>query len=296
MRINVRSGKLFRLLIGLVVLASILSAQSLTTGDIAGVVKDPSGGIVQGATVSLKSLDTGATQETKSDSTGAYRFRLLKTGRYSVTGAQTGFQKVEQAIEVTVGSITTVDLTLSLGQATQTVEVTGEAPLVNTEPSTNTNFTQQQLAQLPSAGGDITNIAYTAPGVLVNITGGYGNFEVNGLPATSNLFTVNGENDMDPYFNINNSGASNLTIGQNELQEATVIANPYGGQYGQLSGAQVSYVTMSGTNQFHGNAAYWWNGRLMNSLDWFSNYYGNPKPFSNANQWAARVGGPIRKE
>jgi len=274
----------------------MLCAQSLTTGDIAGVVKDPSGGVVQGATVALKSLDTGATQETKSDVTGAYRFRLLKPGRYSVIASQTGFQKLEQNAEVTVGSITTADVVLTVGQSTQTVEVTGEAPLVNTEPSTNTNFTEQQLAQLPSAGGDITNIAYTAPGVVVNTTGGYGNFQVNGLPATSNLFTVNGENDMDPYFNINNSGASNLTIGQNELQEASVIANPYGGQYGQLSGAQVSYVTMSGTNQFHGNAEYWWNGRIMNSNDWFSNYYGNPKPFSNANQWAARVGGPIRKD
>jgi hypothetical protein len=107
---------------------------------------------------------------------------------------------------------------------------------------------------------------------------------------------VNGENDMDPYFNTNNSGASNLTIGQNELQEASVIANPYGGQYGQLAGAQVTYVTMSGTNQFHGNAAYWWNGRAMNSNNWFNNYYGVEKPFSNANQWAARIGGPIRKD
>ena len=61
---------------------------------------------------------------------------------------------------------------------------------------------------------------------------------------------------MDPYFNINNSGATNLTLGQNELQEATVITNAYTGQYGQLSGAQVTYVTKSGTNQFHGNAQY----------------------------------------
>ena len=212
-----------------------------------------------------------------------------------MSATKAGFQKTEQNVEVAVGNVVALDLSLQLGQATQTVEVSAAAPLISTEPSTNTNFTPQELAQLPSAGGDITNIAYTAPGVVVNTTSGYGNFQINGLPATSNLFTVNGENDMDPYFNINNSGASNLTIGQNELQEATVIANPYGGQYGQLSGAQVSYVTMSGTNEYHGNAAYWWNGRAMNSNDWFNNYYGVSKPFSNANQWAARFGGPIRK-
>jgi len=279
----------------IVVLLPALFAQSLTTGDVAGVVKDQTGAMVPGASVTLRSLDTGTVQTGTSAQTGEYRFRLLKPGRYQVSATKADFQKTEQNVEVTVGSVATLDLNLQIGQSTQTVEVSAEAPLISTEPSTNTTYTPQQLAQLPSAGGDITNIAYTAPGVVVNTTSGYGNFQINGLPATSNLFTVNGENDMDPYFNINNSGASNLTIGQNELQEATVIANPYGGQYGQLSGAQVSYVTMSGTNEYHGNAAYWWNGRAMNSNDWFNNYYGVSKPFSNANQWAARFGGPIRK-
>jgi hypothetical protein len=274
----------------------MLCAQSLTTGDIAGVVKDPSGGVVQGATVALKSLDTGSSQEDKSGASGEYRFRLLRPGRYSVTVNQSGFQGLERTVEVAVGTVATLDLTLTVGQATQTVEVTGEAPLVNPEASMNTAFTPQQLAQLPAGGGDITTVAFTVPGVTVNVTGGYGNFNVNGLPGTSNLFTVNGENDMDPYFNINNSGASNLTIGQNELQEATVIANPYGGQYGQLAGAQVTYTTKSGTNQFHGNAIYSWNGRAMNSNDWFNNAEGAAKPFSNANQWAASIGGPIIKD
>jgi outer membrane receptor protein involved in Fe transport len=272
-----------------------LLAQSLTTGDIAGIVKDQSGAMVPAATVTLRSVDTGATQTGTTSQMGEYRFRLLRPGSYLVMATKTGFQRTERGAEVTVGSVVPLDLVLQLGQATQTIEVSALAPLINTEPSTNTTYTPQQLEQLPSPGGDITNIAYTAPGVVVNTTSGYGNFQINGLPATSNLFTVNGENDMDPYFNINNSGASNLTIGQNELQEATIVANAYGGQYGQLSGAQVTYVTMSGTNEFHGNAAYWWNGRAMNSNDWFNNYFGVSKPFSNANQWAARFGGPIRR-
>src|SRR5260370_19525630 len=105
----------------------------------------------------------------------------------------------------------------------------------------NPAFTPAALPQLPSPGSDITNIAQTVPGVVVNTTGGYGNFTINGLPATSNLFTVNGENDMDPYFNINNSGASNLTIGQNQIQETTRIPNAYARNYRPLSGAQVTY-------------------------------------------------------
>ena len=285
----------FVLIAGVAALCTQGFAQSLISGDIAGTVTDPSGAVIPNVPVTLKSLDTGATQTSTTNQTGAYRFSLLKPGHYTVTASQSGFQKSERAIEVSVGQMATADLQLTVGSNTQTIEVLGAAPLINTEPSMNTAFSQVEVEELPSPGGDMTNIAQTVSGVVVNVTGGYGNFTINGLPATSNLFTVNGENDMDPYFNISNSGASNLLIGSNEVQEATVIANPYSGQYGQLSGAQVTYVTKSGTNQFHGNALYYWNGRAMNANDFFLNQSGVSRPFSNANQYAASLGGPIRK-
>lgn len=271
-------------------------AQSLLSGDIQGTISDPSGAVIPNAAVTLKSLDTGATQSTTTNQAGAYRFTLLKPGHYTVSANETGFQNSKRAVDVAVGQTATANMTLEVGSATQTVEVNALAPLINTEPSMNTSFTPAEVQQLPSPGSDLTNIAFTAPGVVVSNGMGYGNFTANGLPGTSNLFTVNGENDMDPYFNINNSGATNLTLGQNEIQEATVITNPYAGEYGQLAGAQVSYVTKSGTNHFHGNASYWWNGRTMNSNDWFNNFYGSPRPFSNDNQWAASIGGPIIKD
>jgi len=279
-------------------MSTVAVAQSLTTGAISGTITDPSGAVIPGATVNLISLDTGTTQTTTTNQSGDYRFTLLKPGRFQVSVSQAGFQKAERSVEVAVGGIVTADLALQVGAATQTIEVKEEAPLINTEPSMNTPFTSAEVALLPSPGSDITNIAFTAPGAVVNVTGGYGNFTMNGLPATSNLFTINGENDMDPYFNINNSGASNLTLGQNEIQEATVVGNPYAGNYGQLSGAQVTYITKSGTNQFHGNVQYWWNGRFLNANNWFNNsgIYGvTPRPFSNANQWADSIGGPIWK-
>jgi len=284
--------------------AAPMFSQSLTTGNITGTVVDPSHAVVANATVSLKGLDTGSTASTKTNANGGYSFSLLKPGRYEVTVTpQGGFSPVVETVEVQVGQTNTVEIDLAVAKGTETVEVSGTAPLVNTEPSMNTAFSAQEVAQLPSAGGDITNIADTAPGVVVNATGGYGNFTVNGLPATSNLFTVNGENDMDPYFNINNSGATNLTLGQNEVSEATVVTNAYGGQYGQLAGAQITYVTKSGTNQFHGNAQWWWNGRYLNSNDWMNNnsYDGTagsitPRPFANANQYATSFGGPIIKD
>src|SRR6516225_9611755 len=262
--------------------------QSLIAGDITGIVLDPAKASVPDATVTLMSLDTGAMLAGKTSSEGYFRFSLLKPGRYEVAVTKTGFAKLVQNVEVNVGKTSALELALEISATAETVEVTATTELIGTDPTTSTTFTQEEVANLPNPGNDITTVAFTAPGVLVatNQSGmnGYGNFTSNGLPATSNLFTTNGENNMDPYFNINNSGATNLTLGSNEVQEATVITNPYSGQYGQLSGAQVSYITKSGTNAFHGNAQYWWNGRFMNANNWLNNASGNPRPFANANQ------------
>src|SRR5271157_3118130 len=294
--------KRFYLLISLLLAASLMApaafGQSLISGDIACTVTDPTHAVIPGVAVELKNLDTGATQTATTNSTGYYRFSLLKSGNYQVTVKQSGFATAQIPATVNVGQTTTTDITLTMSTTAQTIEVTGAMPVVNTtSASISTPFSPMEYAQLPNPGGDLTNIAQSSPGAVMNNTSGYGNFTVNGLPATSNLFTVNGENDMDPYFNTNQSGATNLTIGSNEIQEATVISNAYSGEYGQLSGAQVTYVTKSGTNTFHGNAQYWWNGRAMNSNNWMSNNSTpvTPRPFSNANQWAASVGGPIIK-
>ena len=104
-------------------------------------------------------------------------------------------------------------------------------------------------------------------------------------------------NENDPFLNLNNSGATNLFLGSNDVREATVVNNGYSGEYGELAGANVNYVTKSGSNSFHGNAEYFWNGRVLNANDWFNNNTtpATPRPFDNANQWAASIGGPIRK-
>jgi len=293
-------GALLALFIFALVFANSAAGQSLIAGDIAGRVVDPSGAVVTNAAVNLKSLDTGVTATTKTTSEGLYRFSLLKPGRYEVSVSSSGFATVANTVTVVVGQTITADFKLEISKAAETIEVTTQVPLISTDPGNSTGFTQKEVSLLPSPGGDMTNIAFSSPGAVVNVTGGYGNFTMNGLPATSNLFTVNGENDMDPYFNINNSGASNLTLGSNEVQEATVTTNMYSGQYGTLMGSQVTYVTKSGTNDFHGNAQYWWNGRYMNANSFFNLATCDPtqpcdRPFSNANQWAASVGGPILK-
>ncbi len=285
------------LVVGIALAPAGLWAQSLVSGDIAGTVKDPSGAVVPDATVALKSLDQGTTQTTTTNASGMYRFSLLRPGQYEVTATKTSFQKSQRKVTVALGTVATTDFSLTVGSVTETVEVSAEASLINTQDAnTTTAFNNRDVSTLPNPGNDLTNIALNAPGVALSTSGGYGNFTANGLPATSNLFTINGENDMDPFFNISNSGATNLSLGLNEVQEASVVTNPYSAQYGQQAGAQVNIVTKAGTNRFHGAANYYWNGRAMNANDWFANNNGATRPFANDNQWGADFGGPIQKD
>ena len=290
------TGVLAVLVIAFAVAPSLI-AQSLVSGDLTGTVTDPSGAVVSGATVTLTSNSTGATRTTTTNASGAYRFALVPPGTYAVSVSAQGFSKADATVSVNVGQATIGDLKMAIGASSQTVEVSAAAPLVQSDNADlSTNFNQTLIANQPNAGNDITYVAQTAPGVTMNTGQGYGNFSSYGLPSTSNLFIVNGENDMDPYLNLANSGATNLTLGRNDIQEATVVNNAYSGQYGQQAGAQVSYVTKSGSNQYHGNAEYWWTGRAMDANDWFNNLNGTPRPFANNNEWAASFGGPIKKD
>jgi len=157
-------------------------------------------------------------------------------------------------------------------------------------------FDLQQIQSLPNPGNDLTFVAQTTPGAVMNTQGGYGNFSVNGLPGTSNTFTVNGGYEGDPYLNLNNSGATNLLLGNNDVDTVTVITNSYDAAFGGLGGAQVNEISRSGGNKWHGNLTYWWNGRAMNANSYFNKQLGSPRNFDNANQWAAAIGGPIKKD
>jgi Carboxypeptidase regulatory-like domain len=296
-------------LLMVVLMAAVrVGAQTSTTGDIAGVVTDPTAAVVFGVPIILKNVDTGSSTSTTTNGQGSYNFSLLQPGNYSVSANVAGFQKVLKTVTVTLGTSTTVNLQLSLSSQVESVDVTDQVTGVQTEDANlQTNFNAQQIALLPNPGNDLSAVALTAPGVVMNTTGGSvfggGNYEFFGLPSNSNVFTYDGANDNDPYFNINNSGATNLTLGLNDVQETSVVTNGYSGQFGGLAGANINYVSKSGTNSFHGNAEYWWNGRALNSNNYFRNQANAiaggdvaPRPFVNANQYATSFGGPIKKD
>jgi hypothetical protein len=282
----------------LLVFPNIAHAQSLTTGAVAGTVTDPSGAAVQGANVTLKNDATGVTTTVISNATGAYRFQFLNPGNYTVTVQMSGFSvSAPQAATVAVGQASTVNVQLQVAATTTTVEVSGVGSVIQTENgNVATTISPEIVSNIPNPGNDLTYYVQLAPGATMNTQAGYGNSAIFGISGTSNYFTIDGMSENDPFLNLNNSDATNLLLGMNDIQTTTVVNNGYSGEYGTLAGANVNYVTKSGTNKLHGNAEYFWNGSALNANNWFGDNTGTPKPFVNANQWAASIGGPIRKD
>jgi outer membrane receptor protein involved in Fe transport len=272
-------------------------AQNAVTGSLTGVVTDSTGAVVPGATVTVTDNATQATRRVTTNEAGRFSAPLLKPSTYSVSATTSGLQSSTTTITVLVGQVATADLRVSMTGTTQTVVVSADTgQLTDTQsPATVMTLTEQQVQELPTPGGDITTFAFTAPGVVLNSGGAYANFSSDGLPGTSNLYVLNGFDDEDPFLNLNNSGSSNLTLGQGEVSEAAIVQNGYSAQYGRAAGAIVDWTTKSGSNAFHGMANYYYNGSILNANDYFRKQSGLGRPKAVSNEWAANVGGPIIK-
>jgi hypothetical protein len=293
LRLHALSASLFLLILP----ATRLHAQTLTSATVVGTVTDSSGAVVPGATVQIRQPETDAVSNTVTGSTGAYRFPFLKPGDYELTAATNGLSAEPVKIHLLVGQEQSVNLSLKVQSVQQTVVVDATNELLQTENGNNlTDYGEHYVENTPVNGGDITNIAFATPGARVNVGGGNTNFNVNGLPFSSVLFTYNGADIVEPYNNNNKSGSSNNTLGQNDVAEASVITNAYSAQYGRMAGAQVNYISKSGTNQFHGNLVENYNGDALNSNDFFANESNTPRGRAVANQYAASLGGPILRD
>ena len=262
-----------------------LHAQTTTTGAINGVIADQSGASIPAATVVLTNVATGDTQTAKSSSSGTYRFDLLRPGSYTISVEQPGFAKLRSTVQVDNSQVLAANLKLTIGSDTQTVDVQSVASLISADNgNVATTIGQVQVEEVPNSGNNL---------LFENkITAGFNTgFGVVG----STSYQIDGENFNDPYNNSNNSGASNLTLGLNDVSEATITANGYSGQFGGLVGANVSFVTKSGGNRVHGNASWFWTGRSLvaNTYLHKSTPPITPRSFENANQWSALLSGPL---
>ena len=286
-----------------------LAAQSGTSSAIAGVVADKSGAVIPKACVQATEVNTGATRAVESNMDGRFLFSQVNPGIYRIEVQAVGFGPGEsQPVSVTVGQTAAVNFTLALAATSQSIEVTARSGLMSLEnANTSTTLDEKTIKSLPNPGQDLTYIAQFAEGALMNTAGssndakaagGYGNVEFNGLPATSNGYILDGFDANDPFLGLNIGLSTNLVIGLDALQEATVNTNSYAVDMGRYGASQTNYFTKSGTNQFHGDAYEIWNGSLLNASDYFLHANDTPgniakKPRSTVNEFGVSVGGPI---
>jgi hypothetical protein len=306
-------GKIARTALAFLLVLTMVNAwaQSGTSSALAGSVLDPSGAVIPNAQVKATDVNTGSVREVQTNPEGRFLFSQVNPGTYRIEVHAEGFGlERSQPTIVSVGQTALVNFTLSPAAASQSVEVTGQSALMSLEnPNTSTTLDAKTIKSLPNPGQDLTYIAQFAQGALMNTAGssndakaagGYGNVEFNGLPATSNGYILDGFDSNDPFLGLNIGLSTNLVIGLDALQEATVNTNSYAVDQGRYGASQTNYFTKSGSNRFHGDLYEIWNGSLLNATDYFLHANDTPgniarKPRSTVNEFGVSVGGPMLK-
>jgi len=288
------------LLGGLCWFANSAQAQTATTGQIIGTVRDPSGAVVPGAKLTLTS-SAGTQRQTTSDASGHYGFSLLPPGNYRVDAEKSGFgtTTIENAV-VKITEISALDVTLKVAQEKTTVEVAAQPPLVQSEDAARgTVIEQQQIRQLPLPTRNFQQLLTLTPGTSGPIQNsselGRGNapIYVDGMRATSNSVVINGTDSNS----IGTGSLPNLAVPATDtLQEFIVQTSQYDASQGRVAGGVVAAVTKSGTNNFHGNAYEFFRNTVLDANNFFLNRADITRPPYQRNQFGGTLGGPLIKD
>jgi hypothetical protein len=282
-------------------------AQSSTTGNITGTVRDPQGAAVPKAEVTITDEKTGATRTVTATEDGFYNATSLPAGMYSISTSPTGFKKtVSTGVELHVNENKTVNLELQVGAVTETVTVTSEsAPVELRSGEVSSLISEKQVTELPLNGRNYAQLALMVPGVSPVTQAGAGgafgtrgtglnagvDMSVNGNQSNSNLWTVDGVNNMDV--------GSNRTLlvfpSVDSIQEFRVERNSFSAEFGQAQGAVVNLITKGGSNDFHGAAFEFFRNDALNANNLFLNRADQPKPQLDYNNFGGNFSGPIVK-
>ena len=287
------------LLSALVLAASATSVYSQTTATLVGDVYDPSANVIPNASVTVTSTGTGFSRTVQTNATGQYRITPLNPGTYALSVKADGFKtQVRNGIELQVSAVLEVDFTLVLGSVAETVEVTGAAPILQTEESSVGNVVSaKQLDRLPVNGRNFTRLILLMPGTssvtrsqsLGTGESGTALFSVNGGRPQDNNYTLDG---FDSNMQMMNSPG--ISPPMDALQEFKIATNT-GSEFGRSMGANVSMVIKSGTNQVHGSAYEYLRNNAFDANEFFANRNGLPKVPFKQNQYGVAIGGPIPK-
>src|SRR6266516_3638474 len=291
-------------IVALIALGTGLSFAQTSTATILGTVKDVSGALIPGVSITVKHTESGLTRTVVSSEQGAYTAPLLPVGAYEVTTMMPGFKSdVRSGINLVVGQEAVVELTLEVGAPAEQVTVSEEAPLVNTTTaSTSGVITEQQIKELPLNGRSFDNLNLLNACVFIatanTLDGGAWNmFSVAGKRPETNRYTINGVDWVGGSATgqfITPNGASRQLLGVEGVREFNVLTDTYGAEYGKRAGGQITIVTSSGTNQLHGSAFEFFRDAALDARNFFDNTIGAP-PYRR-NQFGGSLGGPIKKD
>jgi hypothetical protein len=268
------------------------------TASVLGTVTDPSSAVVAGVKVTLENVQTGVKQAATTDTYGNYAFLNQRIGEYRVTAEAAGFKLVNSdPFTLTVNARQRVNLTLEVGDVTQTIAVTGAAEALETDSSDRGQVIQRAaIVNLPLNGRAYADLALLSPGVRKsNITNRDASFNVNGLRSSLNNFMVDGV-DNNAY-GTSNQGFSNQIVQLNPdaVEEFRVVTNNFSAEYGRAGGAVINASVRSGTNSFHGSAWEFLRNTKLNAVGFFRPSTG-VKPVLVQNQFGASFGGPIIRD
>src|SRR6476661_10772888 len=282
-------------------------AQSSTSGNITGTVRDPQGAAVPKAEINITDEKTGASRTVTANDDGFYNAPSLPAATYTITTSPSGFKKtIVTGVELHVSENKTVNIDVQVGQVTETVTVTSDAaPVEVRSGEVSSLISEKQVTELPLNGRNYAQLALMVPGVSpVTQSGAGGAFvtkgtgldsgvdmSVNGNQSNSNLWTVDGVNNMDV--------GSNRTLlvfpSVDSIQEFRVERNSFSAEFGQAQGAVVNLITKGGSNDFHGSAFEFYRNDSLNANSFFLNRAGQPKAQLKYNNFGGNFSGPIIK-
>jgi hypothetical protein len=290
-------------------LAPMLHAQSFY-GSVVGTVTDSTGAVVPDATVTVTDLRTAEAVKVQTNGNGEYSVVNLVPADYSVAVEKTNFKRdISGDVPVEVGATVRVNLTLTVGTASETVEVNTAAPLLQTDSSSLSQVVAgAQVQQMPLNGRNVLNLLTLTPGVIANggasgSTGldqqgkrsagglGWGNYQIGGAISGQAAQFVDGA--------VNNFLGANIVAlvpTQDAVQEFSVVSSDASADFGRYAGGVVNLATKSGSNAFHGTAYEYIRNTAFNANDWFSNNNGQPRQEWDQNQYGAAVTGPIKRD
>ena len=289
------------LMSGFFLLFSQMVIAQVTTGAILGTVTDDTGAVLPGVGMSVTNVETGLTREAVSNDEGRYSARNLVSGAYRIQAELAGFQTaVRRGVTLSVGQEAVINFTLQIGQISELVEVTGDAPLVNTTSGTLAGLVDDRtMRELPLNGRDYTQLATLHPGVVRStrvsssfsaISGGGTVLVVNGARPEMNTFLLDGTN-MNDAQNKTPGSAAGVVMGVETLREFQVMTNSFSAEFGKSPGAVINAVTKSGTNELHGTVFAFHRNSALDARNFFDRT--EDPPSFKRNQFGFVLGGPI---